>query len=454
MLTIKLVFAGIGEEGAEKGFTKKEADRAGQEALYTEALKETEDMLREARANREFWEGRLPWLNNMRQEFDDTTQPGVDHTMEVTDSYYGSHIFSSKGLLSAQKVGEVLKIFAEKGTEEQRKVCLAAEAALTNKKVKGYWNVADAEYNLASRFLTVADNVTIGIDNAISPRAGSAYYIDFYDGTVYDSVNITADVKTYTAGYIELTITGHPFNSGDHITISDMSTIDGILASELNAQHGVIKVDANTIRIQTRTTGTAGVTASRTYSYIRDTNTLGGNIIDCAFFQNYVIVFSNTGEIARGHYQTGVKSKIWNIALAAATYGAPRGWGPCDHVSFDTWKQTLIVVNGRNNDKPIEIDNERVSLAPTQYLVDPATSSNTFVYSSDFVLTHGSYLLLIGANNPNTPSTNTPTLTEISAAGTSGVFTGNPNPDDATQIDLGQVTTTVDPHITGVSRIS
>ena len=124
---------------AEIELKKKEADRAGQEALYTEALKETENVLREARANREFWEGRLPWLNNMRQEFDDTTQPGVDHTMEVTDSYYGSHIFSSKGLLSAQKVGEVLKVFAEKGTEEQRRVCLAAEAALTNEKVKGYW---------------------------------------------------------------------------------------------------------------------------------------------------------------------------------------------------------------------------------------------------------------------------------------------------------------------------
>lgn len=124
---------------AEIELKEKEADKAGQEALYTEALKETEDELREARANREFWEGRLPWLNNMRQEFEDTTDPNVDHTMEVTDSYYGSHIFSSKGLLSAQKVGEVLKVFAEKGTEEQRKVCLAAEATLTNEKAKGYW---------------------------------------------------------------------------------------------------------------------------------------------------------------------------------------------------------------------------------------------------------------------------------------------------------------------------
>ena len=124
---------------AEIELKKKEAEKVGKETLYTKALTETEDELREARKNREFWEGRLPWLNNMRQEFEDTTNPNVDHTMEVTDSYYGSHIFSSKGLLSAQKVGEVLKVFAEKGTEEQRKVCLAAEAALTNEKVKGYW---------------------------------------------------------------------------------------------------------------------------------------------------------------------------------------------------------------------------------------------------------------------------------------------------------------------------
>ena len=172
----------------------------------------------------------------------------------------------------------------------------------------GGWNVADAEYNLASRFLTVADNVTIGIDNGISPRAGNAYFLDFYDGTVYSPVEVTANVQTFTAGYIHLTITAHTYNSGDHITIDGMATIDGIPADELNAQHGVIKVDANTIRIQTRTSGTAGVTAARTYTHTRDTHTLGGNIIDCAFFQNYVIVFSNLGEVARGHYQTGVKT--------------------------------------------------------------------------------------------------------------------------------------------------
>lgn len=124
---------------AEIELKKTEADKSRKEALYTEALTETENVLREARKNREFWEGRLPWLENMRQQFDDMTKPGVAHNMTATDSYYGEHLFSSHGLLSGQKVADVLKVLAETGTEEQRNVCLAAEAALTNEKVKGYW---------------------------------------------------------------------------------------------------------------------------------------------------------------------------------------------------------------------------------------------------------------------------------------------------------------------------
>lgn len=124
---------------AEIELKKTEADKSRKDALYTEALTETENELREARKNREFWEGRLPWLENMRQQFDDMTKPGTDHNMTAIDSYYGEHLFSSHGLLSGQKVAEVVKTLAETGTEEQRKVCLAAEATLTNEKVRGYW---------------------------------------------------------------------------------------------------------------------------------------------------------------------------------------------------------------------------------------------------------------------------------------------------------------------------
>lgn len=141
---------------AEIELKKTEADKSRKDALYTEALTETENELREARKNREFWEGRLPWLENMRQQFDDMTKPGTDHNMTATDSYYGEHLFSSHGLLSGQKVADVMKVLAETGTEEQRKVCLAAEAALTNEKVKGYWKELEVAIKNANSQAIVA----------------------------------------------------------------------------------------------------------------------------------------------------------------------------------------------------------------------------------------------------------------------------------------------------------
>ena len=190
---------------AEIELKEKEADKAGKEALYTEALKETEDALREAKANRECWEGRLPWLNNMRQEFDDTTQPGVDHTMEATDDYYGSHIFSSKGLLSAQKAGEVLKVFAEKGTEEQRKVALAAETALTNEKVKGYWKElevaiknADSQAIMATAKKLEAETKRLDVEHKYGIKMTTKQWIELgigVTGAVAGAVGAGALVK-------------------------------------------------------------------------------------------------------------------------------------------------------------------------------------------------------------------------------------------------------------------
>jgi len=317
----------------------------------------------------------------------------------------------------------------------------------------GGWNVADAQFNLSSRFLTVADNVVIDIDNAVSPRPGYKLIHTLRDGNDFASVNLTSTWAVSASGWIDIPITGHSFVSGNHITISNVvGDVSGIPNAEINRTHGIRVIDPNTIRIQTRTTGsTASVSTS--FTYFRDDHTLAGNIIEAAFFQNYIICMDDCGEIARVHRDTGVKTNIWNLSTAYATAGNPRGWGPCDQYSYDTWKQTMIVVNGRDNDKPIEINNNRPSLGPVQYLVDPATSSNTYVYPADYVQTSDGYTLLHGANNPNTPSTNTPTIVEISAEGTSGVFTGNPSPDDAVQVDLGRVTTTVDPVITGVGSI-
>lgn len=124
---------------AEIELKEKEADKAGKEALYTEALTETEDILRNAKAHREFWEGRLNWIENLRKQFEDVTTPSEDGELNATEDMYGNYEIISKAIGTASKAASVLKVIAETGTEEQRKVAIAAEAALTNEKVKGYW---------------------------------------------------------------------------------------------------------------------------------------------------------------------------------------------------------------------------------------------------------------------------------------------------------------------------
>jgi hypothetical protein len=124
---------------AEIELKEKEADKAGKEALYTEAITETENILRNAKAHREFWEGRLSWIENLRKQFEDVTTPGEDGEVNATEDMYGNYEIISRAIGTASKAASVLKVIAETGTEEQRRVAVAAEAALTNEKAKGYW---------------------------------------------------------------------------------------------------------------------------------------------------------------------------------------------------------------------------------------------------------------------------------------------------------------------------
>lgn len=124
---------------AEIELKEKEADKAGKEALYTEAMTETENILRSAKTHREFWEGRLTWIENLRKQFEDITTPGEDGELNATEDIYGNYEIISKAIGTASKAASVLKVIAETGTEEQRKVAIAAEAALTSEKTKGYW---------------------------------------------------------------------------------------------------------------------------------------------------------------------------------------------------------------------------------------------------------------------------------------------------------------------------
>lgn len=124
---------------AEIELKKTEADKSRKEALYTQALTETEDTLREFKKAREFWEGRISWIENLRKQFEDLIPADESGNLKAEEGTYGNYEILSKAIGTASKASDVLKTLAEVGTEQQRKVCLAAEAALTNEKVKGYW---------------------------------------------------------------------------------------------------------------------------------------------------------------------------------------------------------------------------------------------------------------------------------------------------------------------------
>lgn len=141
---------------AEIELKEKEADKAGKEALYTEALTETEDILRNAKAHREFWEGRLSWVENLRKQFEDLTTPSEDGELNATEEMYGNYEIISKAIGTASKAASVLKVIAETGTEEQRKVAVAAEATLTKEKAKGYWKELEAAIKNADSQAIVA----------------------------------------------------------------------------------------------------------------------------------------------------------------------------------------------------------------------------------------------------------------------------------------------------------
>ena len=70
---------------AEIDLKKREAEKVGKESLYTEALTDTENILRNARAHREFWEGRLSWIENLRKQFEDVTTPTENGELNATE---------------------------------------------------------------------------------------------------------------------------------------------------------------------------------------------------------------------------------------------------------------------------------------------------------------------------------------------------------------------------------
>lgn len=310
----------------------------------------------------------------------------------------------------------------------------------------GGWNVADSPLNLASRFQPVSDNVLRGVNGSFTVRWGTELVADCRDGTetTTEPADAIATAVTENSPYVSLTLTGHSFADGDHITISDdvaiaSGTLGTIPESALVGTFGVIKVDANTIKIATRYAATSTDTGTITMtSYTRDTHTLAGDIIAMQYFKQHLVLYDNIGEVAIMKESDGTVLRIWNAKAADTLSSGLAPTRSCDQVTTTTFKSTVISVNGYDNDKPLQIDDE----FNVEFLLDKGTLTNTAVPRADIVVGMQGYVILLRTEYGDP-------FVEFSAKNTDGTFTRQTDPADAVEVDLSMVTDTVEPIILG-----
>src|SRR6516162_837251 len=148
-------------------------------------------------------------------------------------------------------------------------------------------------------------------------------------------------------------------------------------------------------------------------------------IVDGYYFNGKNVICCQNGWVLTVGLDGTTITPIWNPSIAGALPGHPGGWGTSVlHVAFVPFKDTLVIHNG--TDKPITISSGFV----TTYLQDIASGSNVNVPIGRYGCVAANYHCVSGI-------TGSPTEIIISSKGTSGVFPGDPIPNDSISIDVG-----------------
>jgi len=146
-------------------------------------------------------------------------------------------------------------------------------------------------------------------------------------------------------------------------------------------------------------------------------------IINVTYFNGVLICVGKNGKLVRVD-SSGNVVLIWDDNFASSLPGSPDSWSITSFASFAEFNGSLIICNGVN--KPLIVDGAN----SVQFLIDPATGSNTNTPIGRYVKTHERYLVIGG--DPNDVD-----LIHISSTDTSGVFLGDDDPNDAVDVSLG-----------------
>lgn len=148
-------------------------------------------------------------------------------------------------------------------------------------------------------------------------------------------------------------------------------------------------------------------------------------IVNMEYYSAAIIVVASNGDVL-SVLADGSVSRIWDATIAASLPGAPTGWSSTDFASFAQFNGELIICNGV--DKPLIVFAD----LSVDYLSDLATNSNLNTPVGKYCTVCDRYLIIAG--DPVYPN-----RIHISAKDTSGTFYGDPNPNDATFIDVGSI---------------
>jgi hypothetical protein len=325
-----------------------------------------------------------------------------------------------------------------------RRARRSAIKTTTIRDFDGGWNVIDNELTLSPRFARIFDNLQRAPDGSVTVRPGYELWKDLQTGTtttewldlVGEPVSGDRVMKVYHGA--------HGLVAGNHVTYSDMTPSSLVIdTDQLNSTHQIREVvDANSYRIALPSPATATASIGFTGTVIRDTHLIGGNVIAATYFQDHLIIVSDAGEVVKISDE-GEATRIWSQAHALALSGTPIGWSQTELVSFHVNSGVLLIHN--DVDKPLDVDLAR---APNVvFLGDPASGgSNAAVPLGHIGFTSGGYAIIAGTSGDES-------LLQFSASLAPGVYTGNPAPDDATDVDLSKYLNISDPEIIGLTEL-
>jgi hypothetical protein len=320
----------------------------------------------------------------------------------------------------------------------------------------GGLNVVDSEQSLTSKFSPVFDNMITYTDRRVGPRQGFEMWLKLKQDMTHGGVTSgAANITISTIGenrIVTVNWTGHPIAAGgtSHITISNWDqTYSGIAPEIMNRTHGVRRVlNANQFEIvipnSPTITGTSPVEA---INWTHDTFMLGGEPVECKYFANYIIVWSNTGEIIRIDRDKNMQ-RIFSHAIAFAQNATRIGWTYTDIVANDIFGQELVCSNG--HDKPLSIDFTRVDWVIP--LTDPGnSSSNIEIPAFDACKSAFRYFTVHDTDLRDLPDYNT--SIRIAAKDTCVVFSTAPSPMDAVDINMSKIVASPEQAVRGFATI-